>query len=131
MRLFTTANGNMIGDSTVGVDAASAGARIDATVVDAALVARTVRVEDALGSTRGVRISDIISRANAIDGAVLFLALSVGTTRIGIARSWWLNNVRFNWIQQKIVVANAEQNNQSGRSGLKINSFFSTEIRFQ
>ncbi len=95
MGFFATANGNVVGDSTVGIDTASSRARIDASVVDAALVARTVRVQDAFGSTRAERISDIISRTDAVDGSVLLSAISVGAARIGIARAWWLDNVRF------------------------------------
>ena len=86
----------MVGHSTVGVDTTSSRARIDTTITDTALIARAIRVEYTLWSTRAVRIADVICRTDAIDGSVLLLALSVGTARIGIARTWWLNNVRFN-----------------------------------
>ena len=44
MRFFTTADGNVIANSTNGVDAASSRTRIHASIVYAALVAGTVRV---------------------------------------------------------------------------------------
>ena len=89
MGFFTAADGDVIGDSTVGIDSACSRTRIDATVTRTALIARAVRIEHALRTARAVRIADIISRADAIDGSVLRFALSVGTARIGIARFRW------------------------------------------
>ena len=94
MAFFATTNGYVVDDSAFCVHSARSRARIDAFVVDAALRPRAVRVKDALRSAGAVRIANIIGRTDAIDGAVLFLALRVGAARIGIARPWWLNNVR-------------------------------------
>ncbi len=99
MGFFATANWDVIGYPTVGIDAASALTRIHANVLLAVLVARTIGAENAFGPARAVRIADVIRRTDAIDGPVLLPALSVGTARIGIARSWWLNNVRFDYFK--------------------------------
>ena len=93
MGFFTTADGNVIGHSTVGIDATNSLTRINASVVYAALVARTVGVQNTFRPARAEWISDIISRADAIDGSVLLLALGVCTTWVGIARSRWLNHI--------------------------------------
>ena len=92
---FTAANRNVIGYVAVGVYSASSRARIDAFVVDAVLIPRTIGIKDALRPAGAVRIADVISRTNAIDGAVLFLALGICSARIRIAWTRWLNNVRF------------------------------------
>ena len=93
MRFFTTANGNVIANSTNGVDAASSRTRIHASIVYAALVAGTVRVQNTFRPARAEWIADIISRADTIDGSVLLSAIGVGTARIGIARVRWLNHI--------------------------------------
>lgn len=94
--LFAAADWHMIGDSTISVNATSSRTGIDATVVYATLVPRTVAAQNTFWSTRAIRITDIIGRADTINSAVLFPALSVGAARIGIARSRRLSNIRFN-----------------------------------
>ena len=96
MAFFAAADGNVVGHATVGIKAASSGTRIDAFVVDAALIPRAVGIKDALRPAGAVRIANVIGRADAINGAVLFLALRICSARIGIAGSWWLNHVRLN-----------------------------------
>lgn len=94
---MATTDWYMISYSTIRIDAASSWARIDATIVNATLVTRTISVEDAFRSTRCVRIADVIGWANAIDSPVLFLTLSVSTARIGITWSRRFNDVRFDY----------------------------------
>ncbi len=83
----------MVCHPALGIIAANSRTRIDTAVARTALIAGTVRVQNTFRPARTVRIADVISRADAIDGAVLLLALSVGTARIGIARSWGLNDI--------------------------------------
>ncbi len=73
----TDAHRVVVGDATFGVDAAGVGARVGAAVADAALVLRTVTVEDALGPTRHVWIADVIGWTRAGGGAADVAALSV------------------------------------------------------
>lgn len=96
-------NRSVVDDSTLGVQAAHTGARIDATVVGAALVSRTVRVLDAFGTARRVRIADVVGWADAVDGTVLRLALSISAARIGIAWTRWLDNIRFSCLINKLL----------------------------
>ena len=103
MGFFTTADGNVIGHSTVGIDAANSLTWVNASVVYAALVARTVRVQNTFRPARAEWIADIISRADAIDGSILLSAIGVGTARIGIARARWLDNVRFHYFINKSI----------------------------
>lgn len=97
MRILATTDWYMVNYSTVRIDAASSWARIDATIVNATLVTRTVSVEDAFRSTRCVRIADVIGWTNAIDSAILFLTLSVSTARIWITWSRRFNDGRFDY----------------------------------
>ena len=108
MTCCTTADWDVIGYPTLRVDTASSRTRIHATIVDAALVARAVGVENAFGSTSAIRITDIIRRADAINGSVLRFALSVGTARVRIARFRWLLQNWFDYspnvIQNELVL---------------------------
>ena len=98
VRFFATAHGNVIFNPTVSVVATSSRARIDATIIHAIFVSWTFCVKYAFWSARAVWIANVVSRTDAIDSSVLSFALSIGTTRIGIARSWWLDDVWFNYI---------------------------------
>ena len=93
--LFATANGYVIRYTTVCVDTASSGTRIDTLVPWAALIAWAIRVQQTLGSARSVRVANVAARTNAIDSSVLRLTLSVCATRIWITRSRWLDDIRF------------------------------------
>ena len=97
MRFFATANWEVIGYSTLGVEAACSRTRIDATVARTALIAWAVSVENTFRPTRAERITDIVIRTDAIDGSVLRSALCVGTARIGITRSRSLFYVWFDY----------------------------------
>lgn len=55
----------MVDDATQGIESANSGARIDATIVNARLVARTLGIDSAFRSARHVRISTIVGRTNA------------------------------------------------------------------
>lgn len=82
----TAAVRRMVGDVTLGVGAADAGARIVALLVAAGARLRTVGVHDALGSALGVRIARVLGQAGARAGAVAFLADGVDAARRRIAR---------------------------------------------
>ena len=64
-----------------GVDATDPGAGVDALVVDAGPVGGTVGVEDTLGSTGEVRVSEVARDASTGSGSGPGPALSVGATR--------------------------------------------------
>jgi hypothetical protein len=98
VRLFATAYRDVICYPTDSVNATSSRAWIDAAAIHAIFISWTICVKNAFRSTRAVRITDIVCRTDAIDGSVLWFALSIGATRIGIARSWRLDDVRFNYI---------------------------------
>ena len=51
MALFASTKRSVIDNAAVGIRSTSSGTRIDAFVVDAVLIPRAVRVEDALWST--------------------------------------------------------------------------------
>lgn len=89
-----SANGNVICHAALGVQSADAGARIDAAVVDAALLARTLRVDGALGPARDVRVSGVVGRAAALRTARrrIHHALSVRSARVRNARPRLLNH---------------------------------------
>ena len=79
-----SANGHVIGDVALGVEPADAGARVDASVVNAALVTRTLGVDGALGATRNVRVAAVLGRTAAFRTARLRVdyALGVRTARM-------------------------------------------------
>lgn len=101
MSLFATADRDMIRDPTDCIYSACSWARIYTAVVYAVLITGTVCVENTFRPTRTVRIPEIVGWADAIDGSVLCFTLSVGATRIGIARVRWLNHIRLDCIQNK------------------------------
>lgn len=61
---WTGADGNMIHYIALRVLAAYSGTRILAFVLQAGLVAGTFRIEDALGTTGFIRITDILGQAS-------------------------------------------------------------------
>jgi len=75
----TGAGWNVVDDVASGSLSTSSGAGIDTTLVDASLSSVTVRVENTLGSTTRVRVSEVILHASAA---------SISANRIGSARRW-------------------------------------------
>lgn len=67
--LNARADWNMIGYAALAVGAASPDTRIHATIAGTSLIARAIAAENAFGSTRAIRITDVIGRAYAIDTA--------------------------------------------------------------
>jgi hypothetical protein len=96
---FATTNGNVIRNPTVGIETTCSHAWINATILKTVLVTRAVCVENTFWSTRNVRVAYITRRTHAIDGSILRFALGVCTTRIRVARSWWLDDIWFNYFE--------------------------------
>lgn len=71
---ITIAHCQMIGDVTLGVEAARAWARICALRIYASLSRRTIRIEKTLWSTALVGISHVIGDTGARTSAVLLFA---------------------------------------------------------
>lgn len=76
----------MVHHPAVRVDAARAGARVAALVVDAGAGAVTVRVGNALGPAARVRVARVLRQARARPGAVALAANRVGAARRRVAR---------------------------------------------
>lgn len=75
----------MIGDIAGGVSAAHPGTRVAALVVDAGLVARTLRIDRTLGLTLNVRVADIVADARAGGGLVALRAHGIDAAGAGVA----------------------------------------------
>lgn len=82
----------VVHDLTFSILTASTGARVLALISDASSVGRTIRVENALGTTSLVRIPDVLRKARARTSTVLFPADSVGTARRRLARGRFFLN---------------------------------------
>ena len=67
--LATSADRSVVGHAAFRIDATGTRARTDAAVVNAGPATRTVRVDDALRSARGIRIADVVWRAGAFGAA--------------------------------------------------------------
>ena len=86
MVFLTGANGVVIVDHADGIDAARARTRILTGVPDASLTNRTISAQDTFWSARDARIADIILLTRARWLVVDDDTLSIGSTRIWIAR---------------------------------------------
>ena len=95
----TAADGHVIGYVADGVGAADAGTRIDAPIDQAALVARTIGTNDALGPAGDVRVSAVVGRTDASGRSAdrIHLTLSVTPARSRLTRPRWLDHIRFDW----------------------------------
>lgn len=132
----------MVDDSALGIQSAHSGARIDAAVVDARLVARAFRVLDAFRTTSAVRIAQVVGRTRTDGVAALLFALSSGSARWWIARiersggRWFL--LDGNWLEtaderisghsvrtraDRVVIANDANSSDSAHSGTRISAF--------
>ena len=89
--LNARADGNVIGHATLGVQAARSGTRIDAFVLFAALISRTIRVQHALRTTGREWIAHVITRTGTFLFAVFDATLSVRTARPRIARAGFIH----------------------------------------
>lgn len=87
------ADGLMVGDATIGIEATRSRARIDALLADASTVAWAVAVDDALWTAVGSR-SDHVGQATTSCLVVNHLAGAVGSTRGRHAR---IGELRLNW----------------------------------
>jgi len=95
--LLTTADRNVIGHATFGVDATQSRAGIDALVADAGSAGWAVGAEQTFRSASDERIADVIRRAEAGGFGALFTAFSVGTARAGFTRTrFWFHNIWHN-----------------------------------
>ena len=104
---------NMIGNLTFRIDSARSRTRIDAFVTNAALITRTVIIQNAFGSTRAVRIADVIRRTDARNRLALLTALGVASARMSIAWSrfglydaWFHCNISMNIYNSKRAASN-------------------------
>ena len=80
------AGGGVVNHPALGVQAARAGTRVHALVVDARAVTRAVRVHDTLGPAARVRVARVLGQAGARARAVAFFAHGVGAARRRVAR---------------------------------------------
>jgi len=81
----TITGGQVIDHLTLGVLAASAGTWVTAFLVDTCLIRRAVRVQNALGTTAIIRISEVIRQTLAGSGPTTFLALGIHAAGTGVA----------------------------------------------
>jgi len=90
-------------DNTDSIDSTSSRARILASAPDASLANWTVSAENTLWSAADVWISDVILLTGACNLAVDDCALSVGSTRIRIARilGFWRWNVALSLAEEE------------------------------
>ena len=80
----------MVDDATLRVEAAHAGAGVDAVLVDAGQDTRAVAVDHALRPAAGVRVTKVLRSAATDAGTAAHSGVSIGSTRIGVAGiSWW------------------------------------------
>lgn len=77
----TGADGGVVDDLTLGVDAADSRTRVDTAVVDASSGPGTVCREHTLRPAARVRVPRVVCTASAGPGAVALLAHSIRATR--------------------------------------------------
>ena len=84
--MLARTDGDMVADSAISVGTAGSGARVCASVNDARLVARAIRVKDTLGSASHVRVAGVTGWTHARRSSVSLETLAILTAGRGRAR---------------------------------------------
>lgn len=114
MASLTRAHGNVVRHAALGVDATGARAGIDTFVTNAALITRTVVVQNAFRSTRAIRVADIVGRTRARHGQALLFAIGIRATRMKVTRPLFRScDIRFHYKIGRKLIGVFSKNRQS------------------